>query len=384
MNLTHLPDECGDVFPYSNASLNEISENLWILQENFDQAVKLSSCSNLSPLFQYFSTGSVCTDSIDGLNVLFSLMFAISVLSLIMLTTRAALFNPVIRARRIKRREKEFNEYKSYMTKYYDTDCWEMDPPKSSENNIERFPTMASDDTSSQSILTAADGITIDTRCSSVRERDEVMNVSQQSDSLEDRSALSSSSSFFAFRKSPFYHKEVEVVYYSSDSESDDEYDGSASVAMSLNSGMSTLSALIWKGSGRTPVSSRKPTPEADEQASNIGESTDGSTRSNVALFLKNSAQAIKTPFKIRKMTSPEGQESAEGADIAVEQAAQHHEKSSDPLNLGHLEACLDDSSNTSSVELFVEPPARVIDPPAAPHKKVSAVARTTGARTID
>ena len=49
-----------------------------------------------------------------------------TIISLIVLSTRAAFFNPVIRGRRGKRREKEFEDYKLYMSKFYDTSNWEM------------------------------------------------------------------------------------------------------------------------------------------------------------------------------------------------------------------------------------------------------------------
>jgi len=49
-----------------------------------------------------------------------------TIISLIVLSTRAAFFNPVIRGRRGKRREKEFDDYKLYMSKFYDTSDWEL------------------------------------------------------------------------------------------------------------------------------------------------------------------------------------------------------------------------------------------------------------------
>ena len=50
-----------------------------------------------------------------------------SILGLVVLSTRAAFFNPVIRGRRGKRREKEFADYKQYMSKFYDTSSWDLD-----------------------------------------------------------------------------------------------------------------------------------------------------------------------------------------------------------------------------------------------------------------
>jgi hypothetical protein len=344
--------KCEKRFPLSNSSLYELSENLGMLQDNFDHVLKLSSCSNLSPLFQYLSSGSVCTESVSGLSIIFSLTFAISVLGLVMLTTRAALFNPVIRARRIKRREKEFNEYTCYMAKYYDTDTWKMDPPKPSENTIECLSTMESDDTSSRSIPTDSDGTNVETISSILRHSEEIVNVSQQSDSR-------------FFRKSQFHHGEIEVVYYSSDSDSDDENAESASVARSLNSSMSTLSGLLWS-SGKATSRFRKSKLETDPQGCPTVKASDGTgtTMSSIRLFFGTVA-----PFPSPKMAQPE-----------VEELAPHHDLTSDPLNLGNMEVSIDDLLNDSCDHSFVEHPT----PPDAPQKKVSAVARTAGARTID
>lgn len=53
-------------------------------------------------------------------------MLSMTTLGLIVVSLRAAFYNPVIRGRRGKRREKEFEDYKQYMSKYYDTTDWEL------------------------------------------------------------------------------------------------------------------------------------------------------------------------------------------------------------------------------------------------------------------
>jgi len=47
-------------------------------------------------------------------------------LGLVVMSCRAAFYNPVIRGRRTKRRDKEFVDYKHYMSKFYDTTNWEL------------------------------------------------------------------------------------------------------------------------------------------------------------------------------------------------------------------------------------------------------------------
>lgn len=378
INSTESLNGCEKSFPFSNSSLEGILENLEFLDENLDQALELSSCSNLSPLFRFFSSGSICTESISGLNILFSLMLAVSIMTLIMLTTRAALFNPVIRAKRIKRREKEFDEYRNYMKKYYDTDSWKMDPPKSFDSTIECFSTMDSDDNSLRSVVTSSNGAASDANCSGVQQSDEAVNVTQLSQCPNDRLILSSSTSFFAFRKHQLYHKDVEVIYYSSDSDSEDD----ESVSISLNSSISTLSALIWKGSGRTPVSHRKGTLDIDEPARTDAEprSMGNIPTSTIRQFMTNTSQAIQIPFNHRIVTRVDEQEPNEHKNNQIDDSIPQHERSTDPTHLGNPETCLDDSTDTAINNTFVDPPT----PPDAPQKKFNAVARTSGARTID
>lgn len=376
MNQTNFQGECGGNFTFSNTTAVRISENIGLLKTNFDVALDLSSCPNLSPLFQFFSTGSICSDSINGLTILFSLTFAISVLSMIMLTTRAALFSPVIRAKRIKHREKEFEEYKSYMAMFYETDSWDMDPPKSFDDIVKVSSTVESDDDSLQSILTSSDDISIDTNQATMREsyyiekKDEQIAVAKGSGHRDDRSVTSpSSSSFFAFRRKQFQEREVEVVYYSSDSDSDD--DESFSVAMSLNSSISSLAAQIWKGSGVARSRSRKCRLETEGHTDEDSESGNISVSSNIRLF-----------FKKTDRTRLERQEPNDCTASHSSSCAPRRERSNDPLNLGDFETNLDDDSSESArVELFHESPLSRNYPPNAPQKKVSAVARTTGAR---
>ncbi len=359
-----VPDGCEKQFPFSNTSFYEISNNLGMLQDNFNQVLELSSCSNMRPLFQYLSSGSICTESVKGLSVLFSLTFAISVLGLVLLTTRAALFNPVIRARRIKRREKEFNEYKCYMARYYDTDTWKMDPPKHSESNIQCLSTMESDDTSSRSILTGSDGTTVETKSSIVRHNEEIMNVSLQSDGR-------------FFRNNQFYHGEIEIIYYSSDSDSDDENGDSLSFSRSLNSSMSTLSGLFLN-SRRATSHPQKSRSEADPQACATVKASDGTgtTRSNNTRLFFGTRASLPSP----KMVKPEVQEPSRHTRVPLDHVAPHHDIANNPLSLGDMEVSIDKLYDDSGDQPFAEAPA----PPDAPQKKVSAVARTSGARTID
>ncbi|GAX19261.1 hypothetical protein FisN_4Lu517 [Fistulifera solaris] len=359
-----VPDGCEVRFPFSNSSFHEIADNLGMLQDNFNQVLELTSCSNMRPIFHYLSSGSICTESVSGLSVLFALTSAISVLGLVLLTTRAAIFNPIIKARRIKRREKEFNEYKCYMARYYDTDTWKMDPPKPFENDIICLSTMESDDTSPRSFLTDSDGTTVETKSSIVQHSEETLNLSLQSDGK-------------FFRKSQFYHGEIEVIYYSSDSDSDDENGESVSISRSLNSSMSTLSGLLWS-SGRATAQYNKSKSETDPQACPTVKASDvtGTTRSNNMRLFFGTGPPLQSP----KMAKPEVQEPSLHISVPLDHDVPHHDITSNPLSLGNMEVSIDDLFDDSCDHPFAEAPST----PDAPQKKVSAVARTAGARTIE
>ena len=89
-------------------------------------AMELVDCSNISPVFRRLLYGSPCNQSVVGLTWLWTTLLSMTIMGLVVLTLRASFYNPVIRGRRGKRREKEFEDYKLYMSKYYDTSNWEL------------------------------------------------------------------------------------------------------------------------------------------------------------------------------------------------------------------------------------------------------------------
>jgi hypothetical protein len=113
-----------------------------------DTAVDLTDCSTIAPIFHRISYGMACVESPEGLSWMFFITYGIAVLSMILLTTRAALFNPVIQGKRRKRREREFEEYKEYMGTFYNTSAWKMDTPYSQKFTIAIAPTQDSEDSS--------------------------------------------------------------------------------------------------------------------------------------------------------------------------------------------------------------------------------------------
>ena len=93
------------------------------------------SCGQVSPLLLKVSHGSVCIESPQALGVLWGTSFGIGLLCFVLLTVRAALYNSVKYNKRRPKKprrivEKEFDEYKEYMGKYYGekaTNEWKID-----------------------------------------------------------------------------------------------------------------------------------------------------------------------------------------------------------------------------------------------------------------
>jgi hypothetical protein len=123
-----LKNECSaEYLAAANITLSLLTFNVQIVQEALSAAIELTGCSTMNPVFRKLYFGTTCTASVEGLTWLFSTMFAITIMGLVVLSTRAAFYNPIIRGRRRKRREKEFKDYKAFMSKFYDTSDWTID-----------------------------------------------------------------------------------------------------------------------------------------------------------------------------------------------------------------------------------------------------------------
>jgi hypothetical protein len=131
-----LNDACGqDIISFLVPALDDLNRQLGILQKHIQQLVDTVSCHQISPLFRRISHGAMCIESPYALAVLWSCSLVLCILSFVMLTTRAALYNAVRhkKPRQKKPRrvvEKEFSEYQNFMKQYYDgTDRWRLDHP---------------------------------------------------------------------------------------------------------------------------------------------------------------------------------------------------------------------------------------------------------------
>jgi hypothetical protein len=142
-----LNEACGqEIMSILFPALDDLNQQLGKLQNHIQQLADTVSCHQISPLFRRISHGAMCTESPFALTVLWSCSLVLCILSLVMLTTRAALYNAVRhkKPRQKKPRrvvEKEFTEYQDFMKQYYDdTDQWKLDDPlpTSQEHNKDK------------------------------------------------------------------------------------------------------------------------------------------------------------------------------------------------------------------------------------------------------
>ena len=114
---------CGaDIAPLVSG-MQRIVESLHVAQENIQFALEVSDCAAITPILDGLLHGAICDESVAGLTWMFGSAMAITILGLILVTLRAALYNATIRGpkrTRDEERRREFKEYKQYMSEFYD------------------------------------------------------------------------------------------------------------------------------------------------------------------------------------------------------------------------------------------------------------------------
>ena len=227
------------MYPY-NDTIGMIHSSIEVSQLIVLDAENLTSCETASPLFETVVHGPTCSQSVSGLSCLLGTSCGILILGLIMLSTRAALYNPIINPRRRKRREREFKEYVEYMGAHYDTTDWKVDASlgKEKTESIQPAPTFETMGSDASSPAGSAD---MDNSSDSFGSTPQDESVSS---SPKSRRAMDTSIQSFQTRcprpgmaahpLQPTTEDDPEVEYYSSDSEDDESV-----------SAMTNISALV-------------------------------------------------------------------------------------------------------------------------------------------
>lgn len=153
-NITESNAVCGHDVSKISISLSSLGDSLMNTAGYLEASMKLTDCSSVKPVIAQLQTGSTCTESVDGLAWIFGGLLALWFICLMMFSTRAALYNPVYKAKRRLRREREFEEYRVWMAQFYeDTEEWMIDPVKKYLMATPHPETFDTDETSRSSEL---------------------------------------------------------------------------------------------------------------------------------------------------------------------------------------------------------------------------------------
>ena len=123
--------QCGDNFEKVNTTFYNMSPVLSDVTATIERLNGLAKCEQISPVLDNLLHGAICNETVNALTWMYYVILVMSLLMVMMLTLRAALFNVLIPGPKKKRREKEFRQYKRFMQDAgFDTSNWQMDPPK--------------------------------------------------------------------------------------------------------------------------------------------------------------------------------------------------------------------------------------------------------------
>jgi hypothetical protein len=367
VDASYLEQECGGDALWMNATLENVAKTVTKLQENVDVVLDLTNCSSITPILRQMTFGTTCEESVEGLTFLFSATLTIAVLCMVMLTTRAALFNPLIRGRRKKRRAKEFQEYKEYMTQFYNTSEWSLDPP-----GIQKILESSNASTEESDGTDSSSNGSGEFRPMDLMLRRKGKQTQTQADDDVDPMAT------IVVPDQMEEEADIEVVYYDSDSDSEDE----ESVAMSLNSSISAFVSHIWSRDSSSTANDERPYEECDESEAEESVQSISSIVSKFFKSLKKDRAASRVINVADSMACPSWQEGPYSQQIADRQQffpnPQQQQAFRDPLNLGYCQNSI--ISDNSSVEEEMYPLSPKTRQVRAPRKLLKSIPRTSGA----
>mmetsp|Transcript_8507 Transcript_8507/g.19048 ORF Transcript_8507/g.19048 Transcript_8507/m.19048 type:complete len:728 (+) Transcript_8507:256-2439(+) len=117
IGIGDINDRCGaDVSPIIEG-IGLIKDNLGILLGALRSAYEFASCYKMSPMYRQAFEGTACTDSSESLTLIFLIMFAISVVGMLMIMMRSAMYpyKKVYASSSLDDEEDEWEEYQAYL-----------------------------------------------------------------------------------------------------------------------------------------------------------------------------------------------------------------------------------------------------------------------------
>lgn len=124
-----LTEACGENFPELLSTVEDVGSSFRSISGYLGAAIRVTDCARVFPILDEIFHGATCGTTMEGLSGMFGGLLGLTFVVMIMFSTRAALFNPVYKAKKRLRREREFDEYREFMAQFYeDAGEWKIDP----------------------------------------------------------------------------------------------------------------------------------------------------------------------------------------------------------------------------------------------------------------
>ena len=156
-NFAQLSAQCGSDFAVVNSTFFNMVSPLSDVTLTIERLDDLATCEYIQPVLEDVVYGAICNETLNAATWMCFTSLVLAVLTFIMLSTRASLFNTLIPGPKKKRREKEFKQYKKFMEEHgFETSDWVLDPPKKTDLVVETntFETSESSDSLSMIQIT--------------------------------------------------------------------------------------------------------------------------------------------------------------------------------------------------------------------------------------
>jgi len=141
-------DECNGDGEAMIDNIRKLGQSLDVISDSIQRSESMVKCNRVGPIYRQVFHGSTCAESVYGLSCMFAAYFAICVFGMVMVSLRAALSrryipkkgssagnteigNDVQNLETPSDLEDEWEEYKAWMSRYYDTNMWKETPSPS-------------------------------------------------------------------------------------------------------------------------------------------------------------------------------------------------------------------------------------------------------------
>jgi len=117
IGIEEINEQCGANVKSIIEGVGLIKDNLGILLNALRSTYELASCSKMSPIYRHAFEGTVCTESSGSLTLMFSIMFGINIVGMLMIMLRASMYpyKKAFASSSLDDEEDEWEEYQAYL-----------------------------------------------------------------------------------------------------------------------------------------------------------------------------------------------------------------------------------------------------------------------------